>query len=82
MLKSLSVSKVMHLLLITKLYNSSWVKRLFQDGFHDWKIIPLFLKGTLSGKNFRFCNNIDINNDILLNKIFILLSRYFHKKDK
>ena len=90
--KSLAASKVMHLLLLTKLHNNaidllhkiqknfiwqekkakikhstlcngyemdgvknadlrnkitsmqfSWVKRLFEDDFHDWKIIPLFV---------------------------------------
>ena len=44
---------------------SSWVKRLFEDEFHDWKIIPLFLMGKQLGKNFKFHNNIDITNDIL-----------------
>ena len=43
----------------------SWVKRLFEDDFHDWKVIPLFLIGKHLGKNFKFHNNIDINNDIL-----------------
>ena len=43
----------------------SWVKRLFEDGFHDWKTIPLFLIGKHLGKNFKFHNNIDISNDIL-----------------
>ena len=41
----------------------SWVKRLFEDDFHDWKVIPLFLIGKHLGKNFH--NNIDISNDIL-----------------
>ena len=43
----------------------SWVKRLFEDNFHDWKVIPLFLIGKHLGKNFKFHNNIDINNDII-----------------
>ena len=43
----------------------SWVKRLFEDNFHDWKVIPLFLTGKHLGKNFKFHNNIDKNNDIL-----------------
>ena len=43
----------------------SWIKRLFEDDFHDWKIIPLFLIGKYLGKNFKFHNNIDMNNDIL-----------------
>ena len=112
--KSLDVSKVIHLLLITKLHSNtidllykieknfiwkgknakiqhsipyngyekrgiqnvdlkhkitstqfSWVKRLFQDDVHDWEVIPLFLIGKDLGKNFKFHNNIDINNDIL-----------------
>ena len=112
--KSLAISKVVHLLLITKLHNNtidlmykiqknfiwqgkkakikhstlyngyengglknvdlrnkitsiqcSWVKRLFEDDFHDWKVIPLFLIGKHLGKNFKFHNNIDLSNDIL-----------------
>ena len=92
--KSLAISKVIHLLMITKLHNNtidimykiqknfiwqgkkakikhstlcngyengglknvdlrnkitsiqcSWVKRLFEDDFHDWKVIPLLLIG-------------------------------------
>ena len=112
--KSLAISKVVHLLLITKLHNNtidlmykiqknfiwqgkkakikhstlcngyengglknvdlrnkitsiqcSWVKRLFEDDFHDWKVIPLFLIGKHLGKNFKFHNNIDLSKDIL-----------------
>ena len=43
----------------------SWVKRLFEDDFHDWKILPLFLIDKHLGKNFKFHNNLDISNDIL-----------------
>ena len=43
----------------------SWVKRLFEDDFHDWKVIPLLLIGKKLGNNFKFHNNIDISNDIL-----------------
>ena len=43
----------------------SWVKRLFEDDFHGWKTIPLFLIGKHLGKNFKFHNNIDLSNDIL-----------------
>ena len=43
----------------------SWVKRLFEDNFHDWKVIPLFLIGKYLCKNFKFHNNIDLSNDIL-----------------
>ena len=43
----------------------TWVKRLFEDDFHDWEIIPLFLMGKQLGKNFKFHNSIDISNNIL-----------------
>ena len=108
--KSLAISQVVQLLLITKLHNNTtdfmykiqrtfiwqgkkvkikhsalyngyengglknvelrnkitsiqcpWVKRLFEDDFHDWKVIPLFLIGNHLGKNFKFHNNIDLS---------------------
>ena len=43
----------------------SCVKRSFENNFHDWKVIPLFLIGKLLGKSFNVHNNIDISNDIL-----------------
>ena len=43
----------------------SWVNRLSEDDFHDWKVIPRFLIGKHLGKNFKFHDNIDINNGIL-----------------
>ena len=42
-----------------------WVKRLFEDHFHDWKVIPLFLICKHLCKNFKFYNNIDTSNGIL-----------------
>ena len=112
--KSRAISKVVHLLLITKLHSNtidlmnkiqrnficqgkkakikhstlcngyengglknvdlrnkitsiqcSWVKRLFEDDFHDWKVIPLSLIGKHLGKNFKFHNNIDLSKAIL-----------------
>ena len=43
----------------------SWVKRLSEDDFHVWKIIPLLLIGKHLGKNFKFHNNLNISNDIV-----------------
>ena len=43
----------------------SWVKRFFEDDFHDWNVIPLFLIAKHLGKSFKFHNIIDISNDIL-----------------
>ena len=50
----------------------SWVKRLFEGDFHDWKVIPLFLIGKNLGKNLKFYYNIDIiiiNNYNLVGKV-------------
>ena len=43
----------------------SWVKKLFEDDFHDRKIILLLLIGKHLGKNFKFHNNIYISKDNL-----------------
>ena len=44
---------------------SPWVKRFFEDDFHDSKVVPLFSIGKHLGKYFKFHNNVDINNDLL-----------------
>ena len=51
----------------------SWVKRLFEDDFHDWKILPLFLIDKHLGKNFKFHNNLDISNDVLSKRLTVSL---------
>ena len=38
----------------------SWVKRLFDRNFHEWKIIPLFLFEKYLGKNSKFHGSLDI----------------------
>ena len=38
----------------------SWVKRLHDDSFHAWKVIPLFLIENHLGKNFVFHSNLTI----------------------
>ena len=43
----------------------SWVKRLIGDDFHYWKGISPFLIGKHLGKNFKFHNNFDIDNNIV-----------------
>ena len=43
----------------------SWVKTLFEDDFHGWKIITPFLICNHLGKNSKFHNNINFSNDIL-----------------
>ena len=51
---------------------------MFEDDFHDWKMIPLFVIGKHLGKNFKFHSNIDINNDIL-SKFLSLYQNIFMK---
>ena len=126
--KSLAISKVVHVLLITKLHHNNFdlmykiqrnfiwqgkkakikhstlcnryengglknfdlrnkitsiqcsrAKKLFEDDFHDWKVIPLFLIGKHLGKNFKFHNNIDLSKDILPK---FPLSKCFYNMDK
>ena len=38
---------------------------MFEDDFHDGKVISLFLLDKHLERNFKFHNDIDINNDIL-----------------
>ena len=37
------------------------VKKILEDGFYDRRVMPLFVIGKHSGKNFKFHNNVDIN---------------------
>ena len=39
----------------------SWVKKLFDGNYHDWKIIPLFLVNKYFGKNFNFHPNLSFS---------------------
>ena len=36
---------------------SSWIKRLFDGNFHDWKILPLHIVQKSIEKNFIFHSN-------------------------
>ena len=38
----------------------SWIRRLFNENFHDWKVILLFLIKKNFGENFKFHGNVDI----------------------
>ena len=43
----------------------SWVKRLYDEFFHDWKIIPLKLIEKYLGKFFKFHSNVFFNSSKL-----------------
>ena len=38
----------------------SWIKRLFNNSFHQWKLIPLYLFRKYLGKNFKFHSNLEV----------------------
>ena len=40
----------------------SWVKRLYDESFHEWKVIPNYLITKALGDNFRFHSNLKFNN--------------------
>ena len=37
----------------------SWIKRLFDNNFHQWKLILLYLICQYLGKNFTFHSNLE-----------------------
>ena len=43
----------------------SWFKRLFDNSFHQWKVIPLFFINKTFGNHFKFHSNLDFSNDIV-----------------
>ena len=40
---------------------SSWIRKLFDENFHDWKIIPLNIIHKSLGKKFVFHSNLKVN---------------------
>ena len=43
---------------------SSWIKKLFYENFHDWKIIPLHIIHKSLGKKFVFHSNLKVNKKL------------------
>ena len=43
----------------------SWVQKLFDKNFHEWKVIPLYLFELYLGKNFKFHSNLHIRSSLL-----------------
>ena len=44
----------------------SWIKRLYDDKFHEWKLIPLHLIKSTFGINFKFHSNLDFDDAKIL----------------
>ena len=42
-----------------------WVRRLLDNNFHQWKVIPLYLKQKYLCKNFKFHSNLDFRKTLL-----------------
>ena len=43
----------------------SWVKHLYTENFHEWKIFPSQYINKLSGKNFKFHSNLNVPKNTL-----------------
>ena len=43
---------------------SSWMKRLFDENFHNWKILPLHIIHKSLGKKFVFHSNLKVNKKL------------------
>jgi len=43
----------------------SWVQKLYDNNFHEWKIIPLHLIAKNFGSKFNFHSNLSFNNNLL-----------------
>ena len=43
----------------------SWVQKLYDKNFHEWKIIPLYLLNFYLGKNFNFHSNLLVKSSLL-----------------
>ena len=50
----------------------SWLKQLFDDSFHEWKVIPFFYIKKVFGNNFKFHSDLDykFRNNVLLSKFY------------
>ena len=45
----------------------SWVRKMYDNTCHDWKIIPSFLIKKYLGENFQFHSNLHFRNSMILN---------------
>ena len=41
----------------------SWFRRLFDNSFHQWKVIPLLFINKTFGEHFKFHSNLDFSDD-------------------
>ena len=43
----------------------SWIKKLFDNSFHEWKLIPIYLIKKSFGENFIFHSNLGFISSLL-----------------
>ena len=43
----------------------TWIKRLFDNNFHQWKLIPVYVFRKYLGKKFKFHSNLEKSHSIL-----------------
>ena len=55
----------------------SWLRRLYNENFHEWKLIPLHYVKTYLGKDFKFYSNVKIPNKILDKEILGWWGTYY-----
>ena len=69
--KTLAISKIVYLALIINVpkviisLQCSWVKKLYEENFHEWKVIPLHLIYIILDQNFKFHSNLSYDTKLL-----------------
>ena len=50
----------------------SWVKKLYDENFHEWKIIPLHLICITFGQNFKFHSKLSYGTELLTSFLYFI----------
>ena len=62
-------------------FQCSWFRRLFDNFFHQWKVIPSFFINKTFSEHFKFHSNLDFRDDIV--KCFpFFLQKYVSELEK
>ena len=62
----------------------SWFRQLFDNSFHQWKVIPLFFINKTFGEQFKFHSSLDFSDDIVkcfpsfYKSIFLNWKKFYH----
>ena len=64
----------------------SWIRRLYDNSFHEWKLIPLFLIKNSFGSSFKFHSNLFFKRNKIkffpsfYKEIFLYWKKYLTRK--